>query len=70
MKKTLVILLTLVLSAPVVSAQEEKPVQKDYTRGWYVGAQAGSSIEDRWKNFLQEKKKLNMRKKKASISDC
>lgn len=41
MKKTLVILLTLVLSAPIVSAQEEKPVQKDYTRGWYVGAQAG-----------------------------
>jgi outer membrane protein OmpA-like peptidoglycan-associated protein/opacity protein-like surface antigen len=46
MKKTLVILLTLVLSAPVVSAQEEKPVQKDYTRGWYVGAQSGMPMAE------------------------
>ena len=46
MKKTLVILLTLVLSAPIVSAQEEKPVQKDYTRGWYVGAQAGMPMAE------------------------
>ena len=46
MKKTLVILLTLVLSAPIVSAQEEKPIQKDYTRGWYVGAQAGMPMAE------------------------
>ena len=46
MKKTLVVLLTLVLSAPIVSAQEEKPVQKDYTRGWYVGAQAGMPMAE------------------------
>ena len=46
MKKTLVILLTLVLSAPLVSAQEEKPVQKDYTRVWYVGAQAGMPMAE------------------------
>ena len=46
MKKTLVILLTLVLSAPIVSAQEEKPVQKNYTRGWYVGAQAGMPMAE------------------------
>ena len=46
MKKTLVILLTLVLSAPIVSAQEEKPVQKDYTRVWYVGAQAGMPMAE------------------------
>ena len=46
MKKTLVILLALVLSAPIVSAQEEKPVHKDYTRGWYVGAQAGMPMAE------------------------
>ena len=46
MKKTLIILLTLGLSAPVVSAQEEKIIQKDYTRGWYVGAQAGMPMAE------------------------
>ena len=46
MKKTLVILLTLVLSAPIVSAQEDMSVQKDYTRGWYVGAQAGMPMAE------------------------
>ena len=46
MKKTLVILLTLVLSAPIVFAQEGKPAQKDSTRGWYIGAQAGMPMAE------------------------
>ena len=46
MKKTLVLLLTLSLSVTIVFAQEGKPAQKDYTRGWYVGAQAGMPMAE------------------------
>ena len=46
MKKTLVLLLTLSLSVTIVFAQEEKPAQKDSTRGWYVGAQAGMPMAE------------------------
>ena len=46
MKKTLVLLLTLSLSVTIVSAQEGKPAQKDSTRGWYVGAQAGMPMAE------------------------
>jgi hypothetical protein len=46
MKKTLVILLTLSLSVTIVSAQERNPAQKDSTRGWYVGAQAGMPMAE------------------------
>ena len=46
MKKTLVLLLTLSLSVTIVFAQEGKPAQKDSTRGWYVGAQAGMPMAE------------------------
>ena len=46
MKTTLVLLLTLSLSVTVVFAQEGKPAQKDSTRGWYVGAQAGMPMAE------------------------
>ena len=47
MKRTLLLTLSvLVLSAVTVSAQEEKPAQKDHTHGWYVGAQAGMPMAE------------------------
>lgn len=46
MKKTLVLLLTLSLSVTIVFAQDGKPAQKDSTRGWYVGAQAGMPMAE------------------------
>lgn len=30
-----------VLSPMTLSAQEDKSEEKDFTRGWYIGAQAG-----------------------------
>lgn len=45
MKHTLIIILFLVLGARVVSAQDVQ-YETDYTRGWYIGAQAGMPMAE------------------------
>lgn len=45
MKKILITMSVLMLSLMVSSAQEVKP-EKDYTRGWYIGAQAGMPMAE------------------------
>lgn len=46
MKRTLLLtLLIAIFSSAVVMAQEVKP-EKDFARGWYIGAQAGMPMAE------------------------